>query len=163
MVLALAVALATAVPQAPFVPTPLDVVDRMLRFAQVTPSDLVYDLGCGDGRIIIAAARTYGARGVGVDIDPRRIEEARRNARAAGVEHLVSFRVEDALETNVSDATVVTLYLVASLNARLRPRLMTQLRPGARIVSIGDWDPDAVEAFRTADGQSRTLLRWNIR
>jgi protein-L-isoaspartate O-methyltransferase len=167
VVLALAVALTTAAPQAPFVPTPQDVVDRMLQFAQLGPSDVVYDLGCGDGRIVITAARTYGARGVGVDIDPRRIEEARRNARAAGVEQLVSFRVEDALETNVSEATVVTLYLVASLNARLRPRLMTQLRPGARVVShnfaVGDWDPDAVEVFRSADGQSRTLLRWNIR
>jgi SAM-dependent methyltransferase len=167
LVVALTAALATATPQAPFVPTPQDVVDRMLRFAQVGPADVVYDLGCGDGRIVITAARAYGARGVGVDIDPARIEDARRNARAAGVDHLVSFRVEDALQTDVSDATVVTLYLVASLNARLRPRLMTQLRPGARIVShnfsIGNWEPDAVEAFRSADGQARTLLRWNIR
>ena len=158
--------MAAAAPQAPFVPTPPDVVDRMLLFAAVKPSDVLYDLGCGDGRIVIAAAKTYGTRGVGVDIDPQRIAEARRNARAAGVEHLVTFRVADALETDVSEATVVTLYLVASLNARLRPRLMTQLDPGARIVShnfaIGDWDPDAVDVFRSADGQPRTLLRWNI-
>ena len=167
LIVALAVTLATGSPQAPFVATPPDVISRMLQFGQVGPSDVVYDLGCGDGRIVIAAAEAYGARGVGVDIDPQRIDEARRNARAAGVEHLVSFRVQDALETDVSEATVVTLYLVASLNARLRPRLMTQLRPGARIVShnfpIGDWQPDAVDVFRSADGQSRTLLRWNIR
>src|SRR5687767_1407643 len=114
----------------------------MLELAVLGPSDVVYDLGCGDGRIVIAAAQRHGVRGVGVDIDPQRIDEARRNATAAGVAHLVTFRAEDALQTDVSEATVVTLYLVASLNARLRPRLMSQLRPGARIVShnfpIGD-------------------------
>lgn len=159
--------LTVALPQAPFVPTPPDVVDRMLELAEIGPADVIYDLGCGDGRIVIAAAKAHGARGVGVDIDPRRIEEARRNARAAGVEHLVTFRVEDVLTTDVSDATVVALYLVAALNARLSPRLMNQLRPGARIVShdfpIGEWEPDAVETFTSADGQSRTLFRWNIR
>ena len=165
--IAASLAVALALPQAPFVPTPPDVVDRMLALAQVGPSDVVYDLGCGDGRIVIAAAKNRGARGVGIDIDPARIEEARRNARTAGVEHLVTFRVEDALVTDVSEATVVTLYLVASLNARLRPRLMTQLRPGARIVShnfsIGDWEPDTVVNFTSADGRSRSLLRWDIR
>ncbi len=156
-----------ALPQAPFVATPADVVERMLELAEVRPSDVVYDLGCGDGRIVIAAAQHRGVRGVGIDLDPQRIEEARRNAKAAGVEHLVAFRVGDALETDVSAATVVTLYLVASLNARLRPRLMSQLRPGARIVShdfpVGDWEPDTVDTFTSADGQSRTLFRWNIR
>ena len=166
--LAASLAVVTALPQAaPFLPTPADVVDRMLELAVLAPSDVVYDLGCGDGRIVIAAALRHGARGVGVDIDPQRIDEARRNARAAGVEHLVTFRVEDALQTDISEATVVTLYLVASLNARLRPRLMSQLRTGARIVShnfpIGDWEPDAVEIFTSADGQSRTLFRWDIR
>ena len=167
ILIAASLAVATALPQAPFVPTPSDVVDRMLTLAEVGPSDVVYDLGCGDGRIVIAAAKSRGARGVGIDIDPGLIEEARRHARAAGVEHLVTFRVEDALVTDVSEATLVTLYLVASLNARLRPRLMTQLRPGARIVShnfpIGDWEPDTVVNFTSADGQSRTLFRWNIR
>ena len=160
--LAASLAVITALPQAPFVPTPADVVDRMLELAEIRPSDVVYDLGCGDGRIVIAAAQRHGARGVGVDIDPQRIEEARRNAKAAGVAHLVTFRVGDALETDVSAATVVTLYLVASLNARLRPRLMSQLRPGARIVShnfpIGDWEPERVDTFRSADGQTRTLF-----
>lgn len=165
--LAASLAAAIALPQAPFVATPQDVVDRMLELAVLRSSDVVYDLGCGDGRIVIAAAQRYGARGVGVDIDPQRIDEARRNAKAAGVAHLVTFRVEDALQTDVSEATVVTLYLVASLNARLRPRLMSQLRPGARIVShnfpIGDWEPDTVHPFTSVDGQSRTLFRWNIR
>lgn len=163
---ALAVGLAAQAVRAPFVATPPDVVDRMLALAQVTARDAVYDLGCGDGRIVIAAARTYGARGVGVDIDPARIAEARQHAREAGVEHLVTFRVEDARTTDVSDATVVTLYLVAALNAQLRPRLMMQLRPGTRIVShnfpIGDWEPDRVEVLRSADGQTRTLYLWRI-
>ncbi len=119
----LAIGLAAQTARAPFVATPSDVVDRMLALAQVRAGDVVYDLGCGDGRIVIAAARRHGARGVGVDIDPARIEEARANARQAGVEHLVTFRVEDARTTDLSDATVVTLYLVAALNAELRPRL----------------------------------------
>src|SRR5688572_30040382 len=106
----------------------------MLTLAAVKSSDVVYDLGCGDGRIVIAAAREFGARGVGVDINPALVEEARRNAALARVEHLVTFRVEDALTTDVSDATVVTLYLLASQNVALRPALMKQLRPGARVV-----------------------------
>jgi len=150
--------------QSPFVATPLDVVDRMLTLAQVGPNDVVYDLGCGDGRIVIAAARRFGTRGVGVDIDPVRVEEAQENARRAGVEHLVTFKVQDALTTDVSEATVVTLYLVSALNVRLRPILTTQLRPGARIVShnfpMGDWEPDVVDAFTSTNGQSRTLYLW---
>jgi len=163
---ALATGLAAQTVRAPFVATPPDVVDRMLALAQIRSTDVVYDLGCGDGRIVIAAARTYGARGVGVDIDAARIAEARDNARRAGVEHLVTFRVEDARATDVTEATVVTLYLIAALNAQLRPRLMTQLRPGGRIVShnfpIGDWEPDRVDVFRSADGQTRTLYLWTI-
>jgi cyclopropane fatty-acyl-phospholipid synthase-like methyltransferase len=165
MVVAAALALGLA-SQAPFVATPPDVVDRMLALARVGAADVVYDLGCGDGRIVIAAAKTYGARGVGVDIDPARIDEARENARQAGVAHLVTFRVEDARTTDVSEATVVALYLVSALNVQLRPRLMAQLRPGARIVShnfpIGDWEPDVVDVFRSADGQTRTLYLWNV-
>jgi cyclopropane fatty-acyl-phospholipid synthase-like methyltransferase len=158
---------AQAPPRAPFVATPPDVVNRMLVLADVGPQDVLYDLGCGDGRIVIAAAQEFGTRGVGVDIDPVRVEEARANAKRAGVEHLVTFRVQDALETDVSDATVVALYLVSALNVKLRPRLTTMLRPGARIVShnfaIGDWEPDVVDVFTSADGASRTLYRWNIR
>jgi len=152
-------------PRAPYVSTPPDVVDRMLRLASVSSNDVVYDLGCGDGRIVIAAAQQFGARGVGVDIDPERIAEARRNAAQARVEHLVSFKLEDALNTDVSEATVVTLYLLSAQNVALRPRLASQLRPGARIVShnfaMGSWEADEVETFTSADGHTRTLYLWN--
>jgi len=151
-------------PRAPFLATPTDVVDRMLTLAAVGPQDIVYDLGSGDGRIVIAAAQKFGARGVGVDIDPLRVQEAQANAKRAGVEHLVTFRVQDALDTDVSDATVVALYLVSALNVKLRPRLTALLRPGARIVShnfgMGDWEPDVVDVFTSADGVSRTLYLW---
>ena len=149
---------------APFVPTPNDVVERMLTLAGVTENDVVYDLGCGDGRIVIAAARDFGARGVGVDIDPQRIAEANANAEQAGVQHLVEFIEQDAMEVDVSDATVVTLYLLSSSNARLRPILTRQLRRGARIVShafsMGNWDPDIVDRFEDARGSTRTLYLW---
>ena len=150
--------------RAPFVATPPDVVDRMLTLARVGPDDVVYDLGCGDGRIVIAAALRYGARGVGVDIDPERIQEAEENARQAGVSDRVTFRVQDALETDVSEATVVALYLLSALNVQLRPILTYQLRPGARIVShnfaMGEWEPDVVDVFESADGRRRTLYLW---
>jgi ribosomal protein L11 methylase PrmA len=166
LLLLLLVLAAAQTPRAPFVATPPDVVDRMLTFAGVTNSDVVYDLGCGDGRIVIAAAQKFGARGVGVDIDPMRVAEARRNAALAQVEHLVTFKVADALTTDVSDATVVTLYLLASQNVALRPALRKQLRPGARVVShnfaMGDWEPDVVDTFTSADRQTRTLYLWRI-
>ena len=156
---------APQVPRAPYVATPPDVVDRILRLASVGSNDVVYDLGCGDGRIVIAAAQQFGARGVGVDIDPARIAEARRNAAQAQVEHLVSFAVQDALDTDVSEATVVTLYLLSAQNVALRPTLARQLRPGARIVShnfaMGDWEADEVDTFTSVDGQTRTLYLWN--
>jgi SAM-dependent methyltransferase len=149
---------------APYVPTPHDVVDQMLQLAQVTSKDVVYDLGCGDGRLVIAAAKKYGARGVGIDIDPERIAESRANAKAAGVEHLVSFQQQDALLANVSEATVVTLYLLSSSNLKLRPVLTRQLRPGARIVShafgMGDWEPEKTVDFKDANGSSRRLYLW---
>jgi len=149
---------------APYVPSPPDVVERMLAFAKVTAKDVVYDLGCGDGRIVIAAARSYGARGVGVDIDPSLVEEAKANAKRAGVERLVTFRLEDALTTDVSEATVVTLYLFGAGNLKLRPRLTAQLRPGARIVShnfmLGDWPPLDNLHFRDGDGFTRDLYLW---
>jgi cyclopropane fatty-acyl-phospholipid synthase-like methyltransferase len=152
------------VPRAPFVATPLDVVQRMLLLAAVGPKDVVYDLGSGDGRIVIAAARTFGARGVGVDIDPARIYDSEANAKLAGVERLVTFKLQDALKTDVSDATVVTLYMLSAINVKLRPILTKQLRPGARIVShsfaMGDWEPDRVETFRDQQGTSRTLYLW---
>lgn len=151
---------------APYVPTPQDVVDRMLALAGVTADDVVYDLGCGDGRIVITAAKKYGARGVGVDIDPDRIKESEANAKAAGVESRVSFRMQDAMTVDVSPATVVTLYLLSSSNAKLRPILTKQLRPGARIIShafgMGDWKPEKTEVFTDAGGTQRTLHRWVV-
>lgn len=149
---------------APYVPTPQDVVERMLELAGVSKGDVVYDLGCGDGRLVVTAAKKYGARGVGVDIDPERIAESEANAKAAGVESLVSFRVQDAMTVDVSPATVVTLYLLSSSNLKLRPQLTKQLRPGARIVShafsMGDWRPDKVDTFTDANGSTRTLYLW---
>lgn len=149
---------------APYVPTPQDVVERMLELAGVSKGDVVYDLGCGDGRLVVTAAKKYGARGVGIDIDPERIAESEANAKAAGVESLVSFRVQDAMTVDVSPATVVTLYLLSSSNLKLRPQLTKQLRPGARIVShafsMGDWRPDKVDTFTDANGSTRTLYLW---
>jgi predicted RNA methylase len=157
----------TASPQklAPYAGTPEDVVDRMLALAGTTPSDVVYDLGSGDGRIPIAAAKSYGARAVGIEIDPGLVAQSRVNARAAGVEHLVQFRLQDALEADVSEATVVTLYMLGSGNAKLRPVLTRQLRPGARIVShafsMGSaWPPDKIDQFVSARGDEVTLYFW---
>jgi SAM-dependent methyltransferase len=150
---------------APFVPSPPEVVDRMLALAGVTADDVVFDLGSGDGRIPIAAARTYGARAVGLEIDPRLVDEARANARAAGVDHLVEFRQQDVLTADISAATVVTLYLLSSSNAVLRPILTRQLRAGSRIVSHAfsmgpTWPADRIERFTTGQGDEVTLYLW---
>ena len=149
---------------APYVPTPQTVVDRMLALAEVTKDDVVFDLGCGDGRIPITAAKKFGARAVGVDIDPVRIRESEANAKAAGVDHLVKFIVQDATTVDVSSATVVTLYLLSSSNMTLRPMLTKQLRPGARIVShafnMGEWEPLKVEQFDDGTGYKRPLYLW---
>lgn len=149
---------------APYVPTPQEVVDRMLKLAGVGKNDVVYDLGCGDGRIVISAAQQYGARGVGVDIDPVRIAESNANAKQAGVAHLVSFKLQDALATDVSEATVVTLYLLSASNLKLRPILTKQLKRGSRIVAhafaMGDWPAEKVENFSDAAGGTRTLYLW---
>lgn len=128
----------------PFVPTPEAVVDKMLELAKVGPNDVVYDLGSGDGRIVIAAAKK-GARAVGIDIDPERIREARANARKAGVEKRVEFRQGDLFQADLGGATVVTLYLLTSVNRKLKPKLLSELKPGTRVVShafdMGDWKP----------------------
>ena len=148
-------------PDVVFVPTPPDVVDAMLKLAKVTSSDVVYDLGSGDGRILIAAAKTYGARGVGIDIDPERVREATANARANNVADKVSFRREDLFVADISPATVVTLYLSPSVNSRLAPKLMTELKPGTRIVShafdFGSWKP---QQRITVSG--RPIFFWTI-
>ena len=150
-------------PDVIFVPTPQSVVDAMLKLAKVTKDDVVYDLGCGDGRIVVTAAKQFGARGVGIDIDPKRIEESNANAVAAGVTDRVKFMNTDifADSTNLSEATVVTLYLLPSLNVKLLPKLRRELKPGTRIVSnsfsMGDW-----EAEKTIEVDGRTVYFWTI-
>jgi SAM-dependent methyltransferase len=132
-------------PDVIWVPSDLLVVNEMLTLAGVGADDVVYDLGCGDGRIVIEAARRFGARGVGVDIDPKLVGEARRNAERAGVADRVTILEQDLFTTALADATVVMLYLSPAINLRLRPKLLRELRPGARIVShehdLGDWRP----------------------
>jgi SAM-dependent methyltransferase len=164
--IALAVLLAQApvdqIPiNAPYVISPGEVVGAMLKLAAVKKTDVVYDLGCGDGRIVIHAAQRYGARGVGVDINPQRVAEARANAKKAGVEHLVRFEQKDIFDTDVREATVVALYLLPELNLKLRPKLQKELKPGARVVShqfhMGDWKPDKELAL----GPSRIFL-WTL-
>jgi ubiquinone/menaquinone biosynthesis C-methylase UbiE len=145
----------------PYVPSPNNVVDAMLRLAEVKKTDKVIDLGCGDGRIVITAAQKYGARGAGVDIDPERIKEANENARRAGVEKLVVFQEANLFDADISDATVVTLYLLPDVNLKLRPKLLKVLKPGTRIVShsfnMGDWKP---EKELNVDG--RTIYLWRV-
>lgn len=142
------------IPEVPYLATSDEVADAMLRLAGVTSSDTVYDLGCGDGRIVILAAKQYNARGVGIDIEPERIRQSRENADRAGVEPRVHFEINDLFAADIHDATVVMLYLLPSVNERLRPKLLKELKPGARIVShsfpMGDWKPDKEQEV---DGQ----------
>ncbi|MCX7893266.1 MAG: class I SAM-dependent methyltransferase [Burkholderiales bacterium] len=148
-------------PDVIFVPTPQEVVDAMLRMANVTRDDVLFDLGSGDGRIVITAAQRYGTRGTGIDIDPERVQEAIDNAKAAGVKKLVRFRNEDLFAADLRDATVVTLYLLPELNRKLAPKLLAELRPGARIVShqfdMGSWKPD-----REATVAGRKIYLWVV-
>src|SRR5688572_5650968 len=137
-------------PDVHFVPTPMDVVDAMLAVARVTKDDRLFDLGSGDGRIVITAAKRFGTRGVGIDIDPQRITESNRNADTAGVTRLVEFRQADLFQTDLRNATVVTLYLLPRLNVQLRPKLFAERRPGSRVVShsfdMGDWVADSTQS-----------------
>jgi len=157
-------------PDVPYVPTTPEAVEAMLKLAGVTKSDVVYDLGCGDGRIVIAAAKNYGARGVGIDINPVRIREAKENAKKAGVEHLVRFEENDLFQADFHEATVVTLFLLPEVNLKLRPRLLAQLKPGSRIVSntfdMGDWKPDKEATVGNADDEdsylSHRLYLWIV-
>lgn len=152
-------------PDVRYEPTAMDVVQAMLRLAGVKADDIVYDLGCGDGRIVIAAARGSGARGVCVDIDPHRIAESRENARQAGVTDRIQFRNEDLFTTGIRDATVVMLFLYPDLNLKLRPRLLRELQPGTRVVShwhdMGDWKPQRTVRVRSG-GQERPIYLWTI-
>jgi ribosomal protein L11 methylase PrmA len=170
IVLCLAILAALVVPssaqQAPlrspdviFVPTPQEVVDAMLKLAKVTKNDVVYDLGSGDGRIPITAAKTYGARGVGIDIDPQRIKEATENLKTSGVGDLVKFLNQDLFTTDISEATVVTLYLLPSLNLKLMPKLNKELKPGTRIVSHA-FDMGDAKPTETLNVNGRTVYFW---
>jgi len=151
--------------EVPYVQTPSDVVTAMLRLANVSATDVVYDLGSGDGRLVIAAARDFGARGVGVEIDPGLVAQSTESARRAGVADRVAFRAGDLFQTDLSDATVVTLYLSPEINQRLRPKLLRELRPGARIVShdfdMGDWVPSQTIRVPSRDPTS-TVFLWLI-
>jgi precorrin-6B methylase 2 len=155
-----------------YVPTPQEVVDRMLEMAQVKGTDFVIDLGCGDGRNVVTAAQKFGSRGFGVDIDPQRIKEANENAEKAGVKDKVEFRIANLFETKISDADVMMMYLLSSINLKLRPRILDEMKPGTRIVShafdMGDWKPDQ----RDTVGYRNVYLwivpakvegRWNVK
>jgi ribosomal protein L11 methylase PrmA len=153
----------------PYLPTTEDAVPEMLKLANVKSTDIVYDLGCGDGRIVIAAAKTYGAHGVGIDLNPDRIQEAKENARKAGVEDLVRFEQNDLFKADIHEATVVTLFLLNTVNMRLRPKLLRELKPGTRIVSntfkMGDWTPDQEVTVQGATENapfSRKLFLWLV-
>jgi len=153
---------------APFVPTPQSVVDTMLRLAEVKKGDVLYDLGSGDGRIVITAAKRYGVRAVGFELDEGLIAESRQKARQEGVAHLVQFRKQDVMTVDLSPATVVTLYLLPEANLALRPRILSQLRPGARVVShdyhMGDWPQVREEEVREQDRlhEVHTIYLWRI-
>ena len=151
---------------APYVATPQEVVDRMLEIAEVRPTDVVYDLGSGDGRIVITAAKRYGARGVGFELDEKLVRRAQDNARRAGVTSLVEFRQQDVMTVDLSPATVVTLYLLQDVNLKLRPIILSQLPLGARVVShkfhMGDWRPDRTEKVQATSGDVHTLYLWRI-
>jgi ribosomal protein L11 methylase PrmA len=149
----------------PYVPTPPEVVQRMIQLAGVKSGDVLYDLGCGDGRIVIAAVKMTGVRGVCVDIDPERIADSKRNAEAAGVTDRIRFVQGDLFKVPFTDATVMTLYLMPDVNMRLRPRLLNELKPGTRIVShafdMGDWTPEE-RVVVELQPQSYVLYRWTI-
>ena len=148
-------------PDVPYVPTPQPVVNRMLELANVDEDDFVYDLGSGDGRIVITAAEKYGARGIGIDIDPERIKEARKNAKEAGVTDLVEFRQQDLFQTDLTKATVVTLYLLPDINIKLRPKLLKELEPGTPVVSH-DFDMDEWEPDTTVEMGTDVVYLWHI-
>jgi SAM-dependent methyltransferase len=159
-------ALPARAPDVPYEPSPPEVVRAMLEVAKVGPGDLVYDLGSGDGRIVIEAARAFGARGVGIDIDPERIREANANAKAAGVAGRVTFIQGDLFATDFSAASVVTLFLWPHINLRLLPELR-KLKPGTRIVShihdLGDWQPDrTVKVRATGEARERAVHLWTV-
>jgi SAM-dependent methyltransferase len=172
LILSVSVAAAqNARPEVPYVPTTDEAVQAMLKLADVKKTDVVYDLGCGDGRIVIAAAKKYGARGVGIDINPERIKEAKENAKKAGVADLVRFEENDLFKADIHEASVVTLFLLPDVNLRLRPKLLKELKPGTRIVSntfdMDDWKADKEEILEGGDsrhggGLSHKFFLWVV-
>jgi SAM-dependent methyltransferase len=176
VVVALSVAVAAAQsaqpkhePDVPFVPTTDEAVQAMLKLADVKKTDIVYDLGCGDGRIVIAAAKTFGAHAVGIDINPVRISEAKENAKKAGVENLVRFEENDLFQADIHEASVVTLFLLTHINLKLRPKLLQDLKPGTRVVSntfdMGDWKPEKELTVGNSGEESylsHRLFLWTI-
>jgi trans-aconitate methyltransferase len=151
-------------PEVPYVPTHERIVAEMLKVAKVGKNDVLYDLGSGDGRIVITAAKKFGTRGVGVDIDPVRVKEARENAAKAGVTDRVKFLQQDLFETDIREATVVTLYLLPEVNLRLRPKLLSELKPGTRVVShnydMGDWTP--LKTLQVRVPEDHTIYYWVV-
>jgi SAM-dependent methyltransferase len=151
---------------APFVPTPPEVVNRMLDLAEIKHGDVLYDLGSGDGRIVVAAAKRFGIRAVGFEIDPVLVKDSRQIIKQAGLEEWVEIREQDIRAVDFSPASVVMMYLYPAANLRLRPVLMRDLRPGSRVIShdfdMGSWKPDRVERLQDRAGLSRTIYRWRI-
>jgi SAM-dependent methyltransferase len=149
----------------PYEPTPIPVVEEMLKLAEVTKGDVVYDLGCGDGRIVVTAAKNYGVTAVGVDLDPQRVLESENNVRLNGVENLVTIKHQNIFETDVSEASVVMLYLYPSVNLALKPVLLNQLKPGSRVVShafdMGDWEPER-KVIVEHEGAPYIIYLWRI-
>ena len=150
----------------PYVPTPQEVVDRMLELAQVKKGDVVYDLGSGDGRIVVTAAKKYGVKAIGFEIDPQRIKESHENIKKAGVEDLVEIRQQDIRTVDLSAASVLTMYLLPEVNLMIRPNIWKQMKPGSRIVShdfdMGDWKALKTENIKDGSGWDHTLYLWNV-
>jgi tRNA G37 N-methylase Trm5 len=150
----------------PYVPTPQEVVDRMLELAQVKKGDVVFDLGSGDGRIVVTAAKKYGVRAIGFEIDPQRIKESHENIKKAGVEKLVEIRQQDIRTVDLSGATVLTMYLLPEVNLMIRPNIWKQMKPGSRVVShdfdMGDWKPLKTENFKDGSSWDHTLYLWHV-
>jgi hypothetical protein len=150
----------------PYVPTPQDVVDKMLAMAQVKKGDVVYDLGSGDGRIVVTAAKKYGVKAIGFEIDPQRIKESHENIKKAGVEKLVEIRQQDIRTVDLSGASVLTMYLLPEVNMMLRPNIWSQMKAGSRVVShdfdMGDWKPVSTEHVKDSSGWDHTLYLWRV-
>jgi len=150
----------------PYVPTPQDVVEKMLEMAQVKKGDVVYDLGSGDGRIVVTAAKKYGVKAIGFEIDPERIKESHENIRKAGVGNLVEIRQQDIRTVDLSSASVLTMYLLPEVNLMIRPNIWKQMKPGSRVVShdfdMADWKPVKTESIKDGSGWDHTLYLWRV-